>query len=277
MFNPHSDVQDWSDVPDATEFQVIPAGKYQVVCTAMERGVSQNGNPKWEYKVQVLGGQYHGVEIIDNITFAEGKALERAKFVLSRFGDVDMRTKWSLSAVNLVGKQAVADVIIEKREYQGKEYTSNKIAFTGYDRPEGFQYVPVSTPPPTITGAATAYAPPNGAPPPQYAPPQQQVAYPPSQQQAPAQPQYAPPTVYQQPQGGFVQPPPPTVQQYAAPAQQALPPNGHPPNGNGAPPQYAQAPPQGYDPAQQQHGLPPAVGMAPVGAGAPAGPGKLPF
>jgi Protein of unknown function (DUF669) len=126
---------DLSGIPDAEETEVIPEGQYHVVCTDVQHKESRVGNPYWQMKLRVLGGEYDGATITDLITFSPD-GLKRVKLVLDRLGNVDVSRPFELNDVNLVGCQAIVDVGVEvqKNEANGQTYTRNKVKFGGYQR-----------------------------------------------------------------------------------------------------------------------------------------------
>ena len=247
---------DMTDVPDPNEFPTVPTGDYHVGVTRQQWTISKNGNSMLEFEIQVLTGDYAGFLMIDRIVFSPG-GLKNAKAVLIHLGDQDMTTpKFKLRQVNLVGKQAIASIIHFTEEYQNRPVEKNEVkGFTGYSRPEGFQYVqvqgvpaPQATPPQqqqppayapqgpqTYTQTAVAYAAPPVAssPPPQY---QQPMAPPPPPPPPP------PPTPYQMsPDGQWS-----LVNGQWVPAAQVTPPPPPPPQAPPAPMAAAagQAPPR---------------------------------
>ena len=175
---------DCSNVADADTYETIPEGDYHVECIEQQWGLSKNDNTKLEFKLKVLTGEHAGFELVDTLTFTPD-GMKRVKFVLGRFGDADMSRGFKLREVNLVGKQAIAHIVLEPNEYNGKTYDKNKVHFTGYSRPEGFGYLgqpaaqPTAPPspmqqqhaqqPPTATPASSIPPPPpssSAAPPP---------------------------------------------------------------------------------------------------------------
>lgn len=158
-------VFDFSNVPDAPDYEPLPEGQYHIVVTDIENSRSKAGNPLWKWQMTVLAGPYRGRHLSDQATFTE-KGLMRVKYVLGHLADVDASGNVELAKAlkQFVGKQAIASVVIE--EQQGmtdptKTYRVNRVEFRGYTRPEGFTYLPYGgAPAPSVASQSVAPAPP---------------------------------------------------------------------------------------------------------------------
>lgn len=155
---------DLRDVPDAKEFTVVPEGRYHVAVVAVDdMKESAAKNPYLQWTLQIMLGEYAGVKIFDNLTFTN-ETLNRYKFLASHLADLDIASVSVQDFINaLPGKQAIADVKIEKGKINpatGNPYPDkNRVNFTGYSRPDGFAYVGQGAPPPQTSAPAAAHIP----------------------------------------------------------------------------------------------------------------------
>lgn len=152
---------DLTDVQEATEYTLIPSGKYHVVVTKMEAKMSKNNNPVFNLTLRVVGGEFDGATFHDIVVFTEG-AKPRVKNVMKHLCDVNVDGgQVHLPSVEWVGKQAIADVVVEENtnEANGQTYTSNKVKWGGYSKPDGFSPVTWGQPPVSVAVAAPAAAP----------------------------------------------------------------------------------------------------------------------
>lgn len=171
-------------ISEATDYTIIPEGPYQVVCTDHKPDRSEKGNPVWKIELKVLHGDHVGHLLRDTITFMNPRkpgltssevkkaeqAMSRVFHVLKRLGGVDISApKIDLNTIDMRGRQAIVDVIVESRtnEANGQEYTSNKIKFAGYSEPENlmqtdFRPAPREAGPALVPAGAAASSSTNG-------------------------------------------------------------------------------------------------------------------
>jgi len=126
---------DFSRVEDAKDFTPLPEGEYLCRVDSIEEALTGAGDEMWKVRLAVVGGEYKGRYIFDNLVFSE-KALKRAKFVCRCLG-VDVSGEVDLTTEMIIGKQA--NVRVEIEEYvddEGKEKARNRVPFAGYEKPE---------------------------------------------------------------------------------------------------------------------------------------------
>jgi hypothetical protein len=160
---------DLRSIPDPKEYSVIPEGRYHVVVEEVDDvKTSSNNNTYVQFTLRVLSGEYTGAKVFDTLTFTQD-ALSRFKYVAEHLADADLSNVSVRDVLRaLPGKQAIADIKVEKGKINpstGQPYPDkNKVHFTGYHRPPGFQYLPVGQSSASATPSASAPAQPAVAP-----------------------------------------------------------------------------------------------------------------
>jgi hypothetical protein len=119
---------DCDKTPDVGTFETLPDGTYTVCVENCTEKVTQAGFPQFQIEFVVLDEHAKGRRLRDNITFMDGPAMQRTKFVLHRLG---FKTEGVLNveARELIGRECFV-VCSGTKEYNGKTY--NVIPFDGY-------------------------------------------------------------------------------------------------------------------------------------------------
>ncbi|KKL73659.1 hypothetical protein LCGC14_2072670 [marine sediment metagenome] len=124
-------------IEDAEDFSPIPDGAY--LCKIVEvddTKETQNGDPMWRIRWEVLEGDYAGRIIFDNLIFS-AKALKRVKLVFSRLGlDVskDEEAEWTPQMIQ--DKHARITVLTEEYESEKGPRKRNSVPFNGIEAVE---------------------------------------------------------------------------------------------------------------------------------------------
>jgi len=114
------------------DFSPLPEGEY--LCEVEEvddTGKTKAGDEMWGIKFKVVGGEYDGRYIFDNMVFSD-KALPRLKLICSRLG-IEADTEVNLTGKSLLGRKVYLD-IVEKtyKSKDGTEKLGNSVLFDGY-------------------------------------------------------------------------------------------------------------------------------------------------
>jgi len=108
---------------NAGVYSPLPAGRYRVKVLEVEDGYSKAGDPKVNMKLGVVDQQdrwvFHTLTFIPKGQPGHGIAVHSLKC----FGFAIDKSRVNFDSEDLVGKEAMADIIIE--EYNGKR--SNKV------------------------------------------------------------------------------------------------------------------------------------------------------
>ena len=125
---------DMTGVPDAEEgnFDPIPSGDYRAQVDKVESKNDKNGNEYFNVKFKVIGGEFAGKVIWDNVFFTE-KSLPRLKLIASRLLDIKPLGKINITEDMFTNQTCIITVIQE--DYVDKEGNSkrkNAIPFSGY-------------------------------------------------------------------------------------------------------------------------------------------------
>jgi len=119
---------------NAGVYSPLPAGKYRVKVLEVEDGYSKAGDPKLNMKLAVVDQSdrwvYHTLTFIPKGQPGHGIAVHSLKC----FGFSIDKSRVNFDSDDIVGKEAMADLIIE--EYNGKR--SNKVKV--------FEYIPEAKP-----------------------------------------------------------------------------------------------------------------------------------
>jgi len=122
--------------------RTVPEGEYNVVCTAVEEGVSQAGNDKLMVTYTIIDGEYEGRTVFDTFTLTDA-AMWRIEDFLFATGQ-KLKGKIVLTEKNFLDKKVV--ITVEMQEYNGKSYArvsqylhynapANKLASTKSTQP----------------------------------------------------------------------------------------------------------------------------------------------
>jgi len=121
---------DFPNIPDPTDFNPVPAGRYKCVLRDVQEQHTQSGDDMWRLQFIILEGTYKGRIIFDNMVFST-KAMGRVKLICSRLG-FDMSVAQDVTPSMMKGRQAFITVTMET--YNGQQ--QNKIPFAGYEKIE---------------------------------------------------------------------------------------------------------------------------------------------
>lgn len=101
-------------------FELVPKGTYAAVIESVEFGTSKAGNPKWAAVYCIVGGDFDGRKIFDNISFSQ-KALPYTKATIKNFAPDLLTASFNPKAIaesgELVGKQIT--IKIKHEQYEG--------------------------------------------------------------------------------------------------------------------------------------------------------------
>jgi hypothetical protein len=151
----------WQKVPDGSNFEPLPIGKYPCVLAVDDRqrdaqgdvmkDVDGNdatvhtnaGDEKWNIKATILDGPHAGRWVLDNLSFGE-KAVKRAKIVLKRAGIIDDETtEYDAQPEELDGTYWWIDIDrhearvnkdgTPKLRKDGKPIVDPKVGYAGYE------------------------------------------------------------------------------------------------------------------------------------------------
>ena len=141
-----SPIFDMDKIPDTEEndFQPIPEGKYECVCSECVEKESKAGNKYFSLTWIVDNGMYKGRMIWDMIFWHNPAVLERLKLVCKRLG-LPYEGSVEIFPKDFEGRRAILTVIIET---QLGFNPKNKVTFAGYERVEAEGGVGVSMPSP---------------------------------------------------------------------------------------------------------------------------------
>jgi hypothetical protein len=131
---------DFSQIPDANDFPVVPEGRYLCKLTSVldtdKEGQpirSSGGHDQWKLHFTIVEGQNVGRLLFDQITFSPD-GMKRLKLICSRLG-IDVSGALDLTPSLIKDKNVYVNTVIET--YQGKR--GNKIPYDGYERVDGTQ------------------------------------------------------------------------------------------------------------------------------------------
>jgi len=128
---------DFTDVPDAGNYPVIPEGTYRLeILEIDDTADTKQGDEMWKLKLKIVDGEWRGTFIFDNLTFGV-KALGKVKMLCKAVG-LDTSGALDLKPSMFLHKKINAGVIAD--EYNG--VTRNKIGFAGYSVPQELTDVP---------------------------------------------------------------------------------------------------------------------------------------
>ena len=114
------------NVDEAGDFTPIPAGFYPAKITKIDDKKTHDGDLMWNMQLAVIGGEFDGRIIFDNLTFNE-IGLKRIKLLCSRLG-IDVSGKVNLTHELLLEKQVIIDVIVDSfTDKQGENKKKNAI------------------------------------------------------------------------------------------------------------------------------------------------------
>ncbi|MBU8913307.1 MAG: DUF669 domain-containing protein [Spirochaetales bacterium] len=129
---------DFSTVNDTADFAPLPDGDYLCQLTDVELDNTKSGDEMWRLRWSVLGGEFAGRLLFDNLVFSE-KALSRVKLVCGCCG-VDTSGAVDLEPTMLLDKQALVTTYQEEyTDDQDRTKVTNRIPF------EGYSFVPSDT------------------------------------------------------------------------------------------------------------------------------------
>lgn len=100
-----------NEVEASKPFTVLERGKYPVRVLNYKEGISQAGNTKLDFELEVVGGQYHGRKLFGGITPGSEKALPFVRAALEAFG-----VTWDdegFDPAHFMGKTATAIVDVD--------------------------------------------------------------------------------------------------------------------------------------------------------------------
>jgi len=126
---------------NAGVFTPLPPGRYRVKVLAVQDGYTKAGDPKLNMKLGVVDHQnrwvYHTLTFIPKGASGHGMAVHSLKC----FGFSIDKSRVNFDSADIIGKEAMADLIIE--EYEGRR--SNKVKMFDYipeNQPESTDEVP---------------------------------------------------------------------------------------------------------------------------------------
>ena len=126
----------FSEVENAGEMPIIPAGLYTVVVDQIEERRTQSGDPLWRVGLRIQGGgrpELMGRRVFDNWVFSP-KALPRIKLIASRFG-LDVGLDREITPRDFFGKEIEVEVKTRKT-VGGDEREENFVPYAGYRKGE---------------------------------------------------------------------------------------------------------------------------------------------
>jgi hypothetical protein len=121
----------WDEVQEES---LIAEGEHLTRVVAVEQKTSSKGDEMWSLKHRVIEGASKDLTGYDNITFAPGAAMQRAKLVITRLG-IHLENDTEVLPEHLVGRAAYTTWYHD--EYNGRKIA--KITFDGYRRAENVQ------------------------------------------------------------------------------------------------------------------------------------------
>lgn len=133
-----------SNIKVEDKFAPIPAGEYFFVIQDASEKTSKTGHPMIEMTLQLIEDeQFHGKTLKHYVVFlpegskGDGISVHFRKCIGVPYGGDD-----EVDARDWVGKKIRAKLKVEKREWEGKEYEGNKVA---YVKPYGDDFPAVKT------------------------------------------------------------------------------------------------------------------------------------
>lgn len=126
---------DFREVEDVDSFVSVPEGEYLCRIAEVRAGVSKEGAPRWNFRLEVAEGDYAGrTAAWDSITWS-ARGVQRVKLVLTAFG-FDTRGELELEERDLLGLEVRARFVLEEREdaFSGRRQLRLRVPFEGYAR-----------------------------------------------------------------------------------------------------------------------------------------------
>lgn len=118
--------------PDGTyeqkTYELLPKGKYDAEILAIEPKTSAKGVEMWRVCLGIELNE-RVVHVYDNVVWTE-KAMQRVSHFYKCFGFNEPEDGVECSTLPLIGRKAIAGVMIEPKTYNGKTY--NSVPFDGY-------------------------------------------------------------------------------------------------------------------------------------------------
>jgi len=127
---------DWDKIDDIDDYTPVEAGKYKVEVKEVIEETSNDGDEYWRIKLEIIGGEYDGRIVTDNIFFTE-KALPRAKIIWGSLGLETKGIKHEKPEKLLERKCFIFVEIGSYTDDEGNKKPKNVIPFAGYEHLEG--------------------------------------------------------------------------------------------------------------------------------------------
>ncbi|MCY3002121.1 MAG: hypothetical protein NTV21_09980 [Planctomycetota bacterium] len=124
---------DFSQIQDIESFVSIPEGPYYCRVAEVREGVSRDGSPRWNLRLEVSRGEYAGRTAgWDSLTWSE-RGIRRVKRVLESLG-LDVRGSLDVEPADLLGREAHVQFEPEEREdpLTGRRSVRLRVPYAGF-------------------------------------------------------------------------------------------------------------------------------------------------
>jgi hypothetical protein len=129
---------DFSQVEDIESFVSIPEGPYYCRVAEVREGVSRDGSPRWNLRLEVSRGEYAGRTAgWDSLTWSE-RGIRRVKRVLGALG-LDVRGAVEVQPADLLHREAHVLFEPEEREdpLTGRRSVRLRVPYAGFTALDG--------------------------------------------------------------------------------------------------------------------------------------------